>query len=139
METNDLYLMRITFANFDDLRSCLSIVLKDKLCAFATAGKVGTYRLELTEAEDEVVGYRIDENIFGSISPDNQDDIVLELYTNRRLAGKIEDIIDNNYDDVVDSYILLPIISASHKIRSAIRNITLLQQKQESEELKVRS
>ncbi len=131
MELNDLCMVRIVFANIDDLRKCVDMIADEKLIAYAVAQKVGTYKLEMSEDEDNIIGYQIDENAFGSISSDKQDDILLELYTNRRFAGMISDIIETHYDSVIDSYIIIPVIAASRKIRVAVRNLMLYHQRRD--------
>ncbi|MBQ4362777.1 MAG: hypothetical protein II782_02115 [Oscillospiraceae bacterium] len=132
MEPNDLCVVRIAFDNLEDLRECLNVMISQKLIAYAVAQRVGTYRLEMTADEDNITGYKIDENIFGSISADQRDDILLEVYTNKRLAGKIGDIIEANDDAAYDNYIIIPILSASRKIRVSVRNLMMYHQKLDS-------
>ena len=131
MEPNDLCVVRIAFANLDDLKDCLNLIISEKLVAYAVAQRVGTYKLEMTADENDIAGYRIDENIFGNISADKRDDILLELYTNNRLAGKIGDIIETNNEAAIDSYIILPVLQASRRIRVAVRNLMMYHQRQD--------
>ncbi len=132
MEPKDLCVVRIAFAHFDDLRDCLNLIVSQKLVAYAVAQKVGTYKLELDANEDDIVGYKIDENVFGSVSADKRDDILLELYTNSRFAGKISEIIEANNESAIDSYIIIPVIAASRRIRSAVRNLMTYHQRLEN-------
>lgn len=132
MDPNDLCVVRVTFANLDDLKECLNLIVSKKLVAYAVAQRVGSYKLELTDDEDSIVGYKIDENIFGSISSDKQDDILLELYTNRRFAGKISELIEENNEAVIDNYIVIPVAAASRRIRVAVRNLMLYHQRLEN-------
>lgn len=129
MEMNDMCVVRIIFANLDDVKPCLDQMLEQKLVAYAVAQKVGSYKLEITSDEDGIVGYQIDENVFGGVSPDKKDDILLEVYTNKRLAGKIEDLLEATNESVIDSYIIIPVASASRRIRVAVRNLILYHQK----------
>lgn len=126
---NDMCVVRIIFANLDDVKPCLDQMLEQKLVAYAVAQKVGSYKLEITSDEDGIVGYQIDENVFGGVSPDKKDDILLEVYTNKRLAGKIEDLLEATNESVIDSYIIIPVASASRRIRVAVRNLILYHQK----------
>ena len=132
MEPNDLCVVRVIFASLDDLRECLKMIVSKKLVAYAVAQKVGTYKLELADDEDSIVGYTIDENVFGNVSSDNQDDILLELYTNKRFAGKISELIEDTNESVIDSYVIIPVISASRRIRVAVRNLMLYHQRLEN-------
>jgi hypothetical protein len=104
-------------------------MISERLIAYAVAQKAGTYKLEMTADEDNITGYKIDENIFGSISADQRDDILLEVYTNKRLAGKIEDIIESNDEAAHDNYVIVPILSASRKIRVSVRNLMMYHQR----------
>ncbi|MBQ4224778.1 MAG: hypothetical protein II664_00525 [Oscillospiraceae bacterium] len=126
MEFSDLFLMRITFANIDTMRSCMDVLSANRLFAYAAAMRAGTYCLQLTTNEDATAGYKVDENTFGITSADAKDDVLLEIYTNARLMGKIEDIIEQKYEESIRSYVVLPIYKASRNIRVGLRNLNQL-------------
>ena len=65
------------------------------------------------------------------IPADKLDDILLELYTNSRFAAQISEIIESNNEAAIDSYVILPVISASRRIRAAVRNLMTYHQRQE--------
>ncbi|MBQ3918135.1 MAG: hypothetical protein II695_00540 [Oscillospiraceae bacterium] len=129
MEMNEMCLVRMVFSNTESAREFMQWMLDEKLVAYAISQRAATYKLEMTADEDGIVGYTVDENAIGIASDDTEDDILLEIYTGKHLAGKIDDIIESHYESVIDSYIVIPVLSASRRIRVAVRNLMMYHQK----------
>ena len=129
MDMNEICVVRMAFSSTEAAREFMQWMLDEKLVAYAVSQKAATYKLEMTADEDGIVGYTVDENSLGIASDDTEDDILLEIYTGRRLAGKIYDIIESHYESVIDSYIVIPVLSASRRIRVAVRNLMMYHQK----------
>ena len=129
MDMNEICVVRMAFSSTEAAREFMQWMLDEKLVAYAVSQKAATYKLEMTADEDGIVGYTVDENSLGIASDDTEDDILLEIYTGRRLAGKIDDIIESHYESVIDSYIVIPVLSASRRIRVAVRNLMIYHQK----------
>ncbi|MBQ5311512.1 MAG: hypothetical protein ILP19_05675 [Oscillospiraceae bacterium] len=129
MDMNEICVVRMAFSSTEAAREFMQWMLDEKLVAYAVSQKAATYKLEMTADEDGIVGYTVDENSLGIASDDTEDDILLEIYTGRRLAGKIDDIIESHYESVIDSYIVIPVLSASRRIRVAVRNLMMYHQK----------
>lgn len=125
MVMTDYCMIKVRFDNRNDAKKFIDICQEKRLFAYATASEVSGYYLQLDENEERISDYRSDEAAIGGESSDNSPDMLVEVYTSRRLSNVIEDVIEKEFGDSITTYFTVAILDASREMRSRLHKLSL--------------